>query len=136
MKPAWEELGTKYQASSSVVIGDVDCTQHADLCQTHEVQGYPTIKYFKGGKAQAYNGGRDINQLDQFVQDTLLVKCNINDSANCSEKELAFLEKMKKDPENVPKQLERLKAMTAKSMAPELLDWVYARLNILTQLSQ
>lgn len=47
MKPAWDKLGGEYEGSSSVVIGDVDCTVHQDLCQRFEVRGYPTIKYFK-----------------------------------------------------------------------------------------
>ena len=35
MKPAWDELAEIYSASSSVVIGDVDCTadESKDLCE-------------------------------------------------------------------------------------------------------
>lgn len=34
MKPAWDELGELYAASSSVLIGDVDCTAEGEsLCE-------------------------------------------------------------------------------------------------------
>ena len=40
MKPAWDQLGDEYAASSSVVIADVDCTAEGeDLCQEFGVQG-------------------------------------------------------------------------------------------------
>lgn len=44
MAPAWKQLGEKHEASSSVVIGDVDCTQHGDLCSKIGATGYPTLK--------------------------------------------------------------------------------------------
>jgi hypothetical protein len=47
MKQAWEDLGTDFAGHEKVVIGDVDCTQHQSVCQTHGVRGYPTIKFFK-----------------------------------------------------------------------------------------
>ena len=40
MKPAWDQLGDEYAASSSVLIGDADCTESGtDLCQDFEIQG-------------------------------------------------------------------------------------------------
>jgi len=41
MKPAWDELGSEYAGSKSVVIGDVDCTSDAakDICEKHGVRG-------------------------------------------------------------------------------------------------
>ena len=47
MKPAWDKLGEAYADSSSVVIGDADCTADGkELCNDNGVSGYPTIKYF------------------------------------------------------------------------------------------
>jgi len=31
LKEPWEELGTSYESSASVIIGDVDCTAEAVL---------------------------------------------------------------------------------------------------------
>jgi protein disulfide-isomerase A6 len=76
MKQAWEDLGTAFEGSNSVVIGDTDCTVETELCSQYDVRGvshsccyppthththththdigarvqqvsgYPTIKYF------------------------------------------------------------------------------------------
>ena len=46
MKPAWDSLMREYEGHPSVLIGDVDCTQHQDLCSDMGVGGYPTIKYW------------------------------------------------------------------------------------------
>lgn len=38
MKPAWDQLGDEFAGSSSVVIGDVDCTADGEeLCSKFEV---------------------------------------------------------------------------------------------------
>lgn len=70
MKPAWEELGSEYESSSSVLIGDADCTVESTLCGKHGVKGYPTIKYFPAGEKEGrdYSGGRDKDSLKKFVQ--------------------------------------------------------------------
>lgn len=135
MKPAWDELGTKYE-DSSVLVGDVDCTVHQDLCGKYEVRGYPTIKYFKQGEDPAdYQGGRDMPSLTKFVEDTLEVKCSVEDPSECSEKEVGYMEKMQKaGAEGVTKQLARLDAMKAGKMKPALKKWLNQRLNILRQL--
>eukprot|EP00961_Rhodomonas_salina_P098156 1321018-Rhodomonas_salina.1 len=70
MKQAWEDLGTEYEASSSVAIGDCDCTQHQSVCSKHGVSGYPTIKYWNAGdkEGKKYSGGRSISDLKKFVE--------------------------------------------------------------------
>ena len=47
MKPAWDALGDLYSSSSTVIIGDVDCTADnaKELCEKYGVQGFPTIKH-------------------------------------------------------------------------------------------
>lgn len=138
MKPAWEALGSSYASSSSVIIGDVDCTVHSELCQTYGVQGYPTIKFFKDGdqKGTPYQGGRDEESLKKFTREQLEVQCNVADGSGCSEKETAFIEKYKDaSAEDLEKQTTRLQDMRGKSMKQDLAEWVTARINILTQLA-
>lgn len=70
MKPAWEDLGTAFEGSSSVLIGDVDCTVETELASQYDVSGYPTIKYFTAetdAKGDSYSGGRDLDSLKKFV---------------------------------------------------------------------
>jgi len=137
MKQAWEDLGTEYEASASVLIGDVDCTVHSGVCSKHGVQGYPTIKYYKDGDKEgaSYSGGRTLDALKSFTADTLEVKCQVADPKGCSEKETKFIENMKaKSPEDRKKELTRLSGMKSGSMKPELKQWLVQRQNILKQL--
>ena len=94
MKAAWEDLGTAFEGSSSVLIGDVDCTVETDLASEYSVSGYPTIKYFTAEtdeKGDSYSGGRDFDSLKKFVEETLEKKCEVSDPSTCSEKEQKFI---------------------------------------------
>jgi len=137
MKQAWEDLGTEYEASASVLIGDVDCTVHSGVCSKHGVSGYPTIKYYKDGDKEgaSYSGGRTIDALKSFTADTLEVKCQVSDPKGCSEKETKFIDNMKaKTPEDRKKELTRLSGMKSGSMKPELKQWLVQRQSILKQM--
>lgn len=139
MKPDWNKLGAKYQASSSVVIGDADCTVETDLCKKFDVKGYPTIKYFDGSDPEGspYQGGRDYESLEKFVVDTLEKGCVISELDDCTEKEQKYITKFSaKGAEAVEKELKRLDGMKAKKMKATQKEWLLGRLNILKQLQQ
>ena len=135
----WDRLGSEY-ADSSVLIGDVDCTADGEsLCEEYEIRGYPTIKYFKDGdsRGEDYQGGRDFDSLKQFVEDELEVKCSVEDPSECSDKEKAYIEKMKaKSAEERSAQLARLDGMSGGKMKAELRRWLGQRIRILKQLDE
>jgi len=139
MKPAWDQLGDEYKDSTSVVIGDADCTASGkELCDANEVRGYPTIKYFTGEtgpKGEDYSGGRSFDDLKKFVVDSLEVKCLVDNDEGCSDKEKEFMGKWKAKPaDDLKKQLDRLNGMKGGSMTPELKKWLNQRIGILKQL--
>ena len=138
MKPAWDQLGDEFAASSSVLIGDVDCTAEGEpLCEEYNIRGYPTIKYFVDGddKGEDYKGGRDFESLKTFVEENLQVKCDVANPTECSEKEVGYIEKMKaKSSEDRVKQIKRLEGMAGDSMKKELKAWLQQRLHILRAL--
>ena len=139
MKPAYDQLGDEYADSSSVLIGDADCTASGkELCNDNDVRGYPTIKYFNGEtgpKGADYSGGRDFDSLKKFVEDNLEVKCLLDNTEGCSDKEKEFMGKWKaKDKAEITAQLERLKGMSSGSMKPDLKKWLMQRMSILKQL--
>jgi len=140
MKPAWDQLGSEYASSSSVVIADVDCTVESDLCGDYDVKGYPTIKYFTSEspeKGSDYSGGRSFDDLKSFVSETLEVKCLLADPSGCSEKEVEFMNKWKAKPAaDVASQAERLDKMMSSKMTPDLKKWLVQRINILKQLKE
>jgi len=136
MKEAWESLGDEFAGSSSVVIGDVDCTVEADLCSKHGVSGYPTIKYWKDGATESYNGGRDLDSLKRHVETNLVALCKVNAPGDCSEQEVAFINKVKgESTDSLNKQLERLNGMKDAKVKPDLKRWINQRIAILTQLT-
>ena len=138
MKPDWDNLGTEYEGSNSVIIADVDCTVEADLCGQHDVKGYPTIKYYNAetGRAGAsYNGGRDLAALKQFTEENLSKACDAESLENCDDRERKFIESMKaKSAEERTTERGRLEKMKDGKMKPDQRKWLGQRLNILTQL--
>ena len=44
------------EEGSTVKLAKVDATEESDLAKDHGVKGYPTIKFFKNGKASEYGG--------------------------------------------------------------------------------
>ena len=93
LKPAWDKLGDEYDGSSTVLIGDVDCTVHQNLCQKYGVQGYPTLKYFTANPmGDAYNGGRDYEELSKFAKESLGPSCGVEHMDLCDAEQKKSLE--------------------------------------------
>lgn len=49
LSPEYDIAAAKLK-SNNIKIGKVDCTQHRDLCQKHDISGYPTLKIFVKGE--------------------------------------------------------------------------------------
>merc|ERR1711924_170527 len=72
MKPAWDQLMDEFSSSTTSLIADVDCTADGKpLCETHGVQGFPTIKHGDPADLQDYSGGRDFDSLKKFAEENL-----------------------------------------------------------------
>jgi protein disulfide-isomerase A6 len=96
MKPAWDQLGDEFADSTSVVIGDVDCTVEEELCGKYGVEGYPTIKYFTGATdptGDSYDGGREYDDLKAFADENLGPSCSNDNIDLCDDDQKAILEK-------------------------------------------
>jgi len=101
MKPAWDQLGDAFADSKTVLIGDVDCTVHQDLCGKYSVQGYPTIKYFTsatGDEGEDYQGGRDFDALKTFADENLGPSCSHENIDLCDAEKAAFLKEWAAKP--------------------------------------
>lgn len=94
MKADWDKLGDAFSNSNNVMIVDVDCTADGKgTCGEHGVKGYPTLKYFVGGKGKAYQGGRDLSALKSFVKSTLdTAQCDFVTGADCKPNQKKFIE--------------------------------------------
>jgi len=84
----------EYKDSTTALIADVDCTAEGkELCSTHGVQGYPTIKYGDPSDMQDYNGGRSFDDLKKFADENLGPQCGPKNLDLCSADVRAKLEK-------------------------------------------
>ena len=132
----------EYDGHPSVLIGDVDCTVHNDLCSEAGVSGYPTIKYWTDGAdmagASPYQGGRDLAALQKHVEENLLPKCDAKDPENsgCDDQEIAYVAKMtEKGADAIAKEATRLEGMKGSAMKPDKKAWLLKRINVLKGLS-
>ncbi|XP_022246039.1 protein disulfide-isomerase 2-like isoform X2 [Limulus polyphemus] len=50
------------------MLAKVDATQESKLAGKYEIQGYPTLKFFKGSKIIDYTGGRKADEIIQWLK--------------------------------------------------------------------
>ncbi|XP_022671125.1 thioredoxin domain-containing protein 5-like isoform X2 [Varroa destructor] len=70
LAPTWEQLADKFVDKDKVIIAKVDCTEEPEICTDHEIQGYPTLKFFKAGQkknGEKYRGSRELEALSSWV---------------------------------------------------------------------
>ena len=64
LAPKYEEAATELK-QKNIPLVKIDCTAEEDLCRNYEVDGYPTLKVFRGADAhKPYGGAR---QTDSYV---------------------------------------------------------------------
>merc|ERR1719511_522971 len=96
-----------YKGDSSALIADVDCTAAGkDLCEEVGVQGFPTIKYGDPNNLEDYEGGRDLEALQQHAKEKL--------GPSCGPKNLDLCDAEKK------KQLDEFVAMPEEDLATKI----------------
>lgn len=58
----------KALGDSPVKLAKVDSTVHGDIGKQFGVKGFPTLKFFKNGKASDYNGGRTEKEILRWLE--------------------------------------------------------------------
>lgn len=66
LAPEWVKAA-KALSDSPIKLAKVDATIAKKLAETNGIQGFPTIKYFKKGKASDYSGGRVDKEIIAWV---------------------------------------------------------------------
>ena len=66
LAPVWDQLATALEGEVNVAKSDV--TVHTGLKTRFEVRGFPTLKFFSGGRMWSYDGARDLDALTTFAK--------------------------------------------------------------------
>lgn len=68
LAPAYSAAATRLK-EKGVFVGKVDATVEEALAKEYDVRGYPTLKFFKKGKAYDYEGPRDEDGIVSYMED-------------------------------------------------------------------
>jgi len=60
--------GILAEKDSPIKLGKLDATEEGAIAEKFEVRGYPTLKFFKNGKAMEYGGGRTADTIVSWVE--------------------------------------------------------------------
>ncbi|KAI9771004.1 MAG: protein disulfide-isomerase precursor [Geoglossum simile] len=67
LAPEYEEAATTLK-EKNIALAKVDCTEETEICQKHGVEGYPTLKVFRGhGSVTPYSGQRKAPALVSYM---------------------------------------------------------------------
>jgi protein disulfide-isomerase A1 len=67
LAPEYEDAATQLK-DKGIKLAKVDCTEETDLCQQHGVEGYPTLKVFRGlDNVSPYKGQRKAAAITSYM---------------------------------------------------------------------
>jgi protein disulfide-isomerase A1 len=67
LAPEYEEAATSLK-EKDIKLVKVDCTEEADLCKDYDVEGYPTLKVFRGpDNVSPYTGARKASAITSYM---------------------------------------------------------------------
>jgi len=99
LQPDWDKLKKEFADTPNVVIGQLDCTGGAQsTCSQNQVQGYPTLKLYRDGRMEDYNGARSFDALKREIVSKLNPRpaCSLESKDACSKEDREILEESEK----------------------------------------
>ena len=71
LTPKYEQLAQVFSGDKNVLIAKVDATEEPDLASKYDISGFPTIKFFPAGSAEAesYDQAREVDAMVSYIND-------------------------------------------------------------------
>jgi len=87
-----------FENDPTKLVADVDCTTEDGevLCQQHDVQGFPSLKWGDPSNLEDYNGGREYEELKAFADENLKPMCSVQNIDLCDEEQKSKIEEFQK----------------------------------------
>jgi len=76
----------------NVILAKLDATKYQEVATKNNVEGFPTLKFFKNGTASVFNGGRDVRSIVSFVKSNLRPTLTIIDNMGAMDEFLSSAE--------------------------------------------
>jgi len=68
LEPEYIKAAAKLkEMNSEIMLGKVDATEQTELAEENKIRGYPTLKFYRDGKASDYNGGRTADEIVNWL---------------------------------------------------------------------
>jgi len=95
LAPDWNKLMAAFAGNPTQLVGDVDCTSDGGkaLCDANGVKGYPSLKWGDPNDLQDYQGGRTLEDLTKFAEESLKPLCSVANIDLCDDAKKAEIEK-------------------------------------------
>ena len=71
--PTFEKLRREYVDKKKLKVLNIDEEKNRDLVEKYGIEGFPTIKLYDGKELHEYTGGRDINNIREYVNKKLKI---------------------------------------------------------------
>jgi hypothetical protein len=78
-------LANDWKDSEIGMIAEVKCTEEKNLCDNHDVRGFPTLKYGDPLDLETYEGDRKYSSMAEFAKNNLVPLCSPKRMELCDE---------------------------------------------------
>jgi len=68
LEPEYTKAAATLASNKDIALVKVDATEERALGEKYEVQGFPTIKFFRDGEVSAYEGGRSADDIVNWLK--------------------------------------------------------------------
>ena len=85
LAPEYEEAATTLK-EKKIALAKIDCTEEAELCKDQGVEGYPTLKVFRGlDNVQPYSGQRKAPAIVSYMTKQAMPAVSLVDKSSIEE---------------------------------------------------